>query len=155
TVINALLETVGEEGTIVMPTYSTNRRKVRRSRREIKLGVTWKYRITPYNLKQSPCWTGAIPESFRKRPNAFRSLNPTHSIAAIGARAREIIEAAKDNADEGFKKVLELDGYVLLIGVGLNACSAMHLAESYVQPPKHILEKIQPPQELIKKYGKD
>ncbi|MGB9684080.1 MAG: AAC(3) family N-acetyltransferase [Candidatus Bathyarchaeales archaeon] len=44
---------------------------------------------------------------------------------------------------------------VLLIGVGLGVCSAMHLAEEQVQLPKHILAKIQPPQELIAKYGKD
>ncbi|MBX5320564.1 hypothetical protein HN007_01050 [Candidatus Bathyarchaeota archaeon A05DMB-3] len=31
----------------------------------------------------------------------------------------------------------------------------MHLAEEQVQLLKHILAKIQPPQELIAKYGKD
>ncbi|MEM2939525.1 MAG: AAC(3) family N-acetyltransferase [Candidatus Bathyarchaeia archaeon] len=155
TVIDALLETVGEEGTVIMPTYSTNRRRVRRSRREIELGVTWKYKIMHYDPKRTSCWTGIIPESFRKRHNAFRSLNPTHSIAAIGSRAKEIIEVAKNSADEGYKKVLELDGYVLLIGTGLDVCSAMHLAESRVQLPRNILEKIQPPQELIRKYGED
>lgn len=154
-VIDALLETVGETGTVVMPTYSTNRRKVRRSKREVVLGVTWKYRITPYDPKRTPCWTGAIPEAFRKRSNAMRSLNPTHSIAAIGAKAKEIVDAAKESADNGFKKVSELNGYVLLIGVGLDVCSAMHLAEEEAQLPKHLLAKIQPPQELIVKYGKD
>ncbi|KPV65080.1 MAG: Aminoglycoside 3-N-acetyltransferase [Candidatus Bathyarchaeota archaeon BA1] len=32
---------------------------------------------------------------------------------------------------------------------------AMHLAEERVQLPKHISEKLQPPLELLKKYGKD
>lgn len=155
TVVDALLETVGKEGTVVMPTYSINRRKVRRSKKEITWGVTWKYKITSYDPKRTPCWTGAIPEAFRKRKNAERSLNPTHSIAAIGAKAKEIVDAAKENADQGFKKVLGFNGYVLLIGVGLNVCSAMHLAEEQVQLPKHILEKIRPPQELIAKYGRD
>ncbi|MBS7633994.1 AAC(3) family N-acetyltransferase [Candidatus Bathyarchaeota archaeon] len=109
----------------------------------------------PYDPERTSCWTGIIPESFRKRHNAFRSVNPTHSIAAIGSRAKEIIEAAKKSADKGYKRVLELDGYALLIGTRLDVCSAMHLAESHVQLPRNILEKIQPPQEIIRKYGED
>ncbi|MBS7636922.1 hypothetical protein KEJ37_06290 [Candidatus Bathyarchaeota archaeon] len=31
-------------------------------------------------------------------------MNPTHSIAAIGAKAKEIVDAAKESADNGFKK---------------------------------------------------
>ena len=44
------------------------------------------------------------PGSLQKKKNALRSLNPTHSIAAIGAKAKEIVDAAKESADEGFKK---------------------------------------------------
>ena len=54
TVIDALLETVGEEGAVVMPTYSTNREDVQRTPEEVKLGVTWKARILPYNPKTTP-----------------------------------------------------------------------------------------------------
>lgn len=155
TVISALLETVGKEGTVVMPTYSANRRKVRRTGKEKQLGVTWKYDVLPYDPKQTPCWTGIIAETFRKANDAIRSLNPTHSIAAMGPKAKEIIDARGGSADEGFKKVLELDGYVLLIGVGLGVCSAMHLAEERVQLPEHISRKLQPPLELLEKYGRN
>jgi aminoglycoside 3-N-acetyltransferase len=146
-VIDALLETVGKEGTIVMPTYSANREDVERSEREVELGVTWKSRILPYDAKKTPCTTGRIPETFRKRTNAVRSLDPAHSLAAIGPKANELI---KD-----WDKLLEADGYILLLGVDLAVCSAMHLAERQVQMPQHILEKVEPPRELLGKYGED
>jgi len=144
-VIDALLETVGEEGTIVMPTYSTNRKDVERTQREAELGVTWKAKILPYDPQETPCWTGRIPETFRKRKGAARSTDPTHSLASIGPKANRLIQ--------GWSRLLEEDGCILLLGVGLNCCSAMHLAEKHVQLPSHILEKIEPPYELLKKYG--
>ncbi len=147
TVIDALLETVGEEGSIVMPTYSTNRKEIERTKREVEFGVTWKYKILPYNPQETPCWTGRIPETFRKRKNVIRSVNPTHSVAATGPKANQLVQ--------GWNKLLEADGYILLLGVDLGCCSAMHLAEERVQLPPHILEKITPPPELLEKYGAD
>ena len=146
-VIDALLETVGEEGTIVMPTYSTNRENVERTQREIELGVTWKSKILPYDPEETPCWTGRIPETFRRRKGVVRSLNPTHSLAALGLKANELVQ--------GWNKLLQADGYILLLGVDLGCCSAMHLAEERVQLPPHILEKIRPPPELLENYGPD
>jgi len=146
-VIDALLETVGDEGTIVMPTYSSNRKEVERTRREVELGVTWKFKILPYDPKETPCWTGLIPDTFRKRKGAARSSNPTHSLVAIGPKAKELIE--------GWDRLLEADGCILLLGVGLGCGSAMHLAEEGVQLPPHISEKLTPAPELIRRYGPD
>jgi len=143
-VIDALLEVVGEEGNIVMPTHSTNLLEVQRTPEEIAMGVTWLYKILPYNPAETPCRTGTIPEAFRKRQGAIRGSHPSNSIAALGPKAEELVE--------GWQKMLELDGYILLIGVGLSVCTAMHLAEKRVQFPKHILEKITPPKELLEKY---
>jgi len=152
-VIDALFEVVGEEGAIVMPTYSTNRIEVEKTSEEIVLGVTWKYKILPFNPKETSCWTGTIPETFRKRKGAARSLHPTHSITSIGPKAKEIAEAGNEpSALGGWRKLLELNGYILLIGVGLDRCSSMHLAEERVQLPKRILDKTTLPQALRQKY---
>jgi len=154
-VIDALLEVVGEEGTIVMPTHSSNLEKVELSPEEKAAGVSWLFKILPYNPKETPCTTGIIPETFRKRHGAIRSQHPALSIAALGPKAKEITGAGDGRSLDGWKVVYELDGYILLIGVGLEVCTAMHLAESMVQLPKHILEKITPPKWFVEKYPED
>lgn len=152
TVIDALLEVVGEEGTLVMPTHSKNLLEVERTPEEKAIGVPWLYKILLYDPKETPCTTGTIPETFRKRKGVIRSAHPVFSVAAIGPKAKGIIEAGGKNVLDGWEKLLELDGYILLLGVGLKVCTAMHLAERRVQFPKHILEKITPPQWLVEKY---
>jgi len=154
-VIDALLETVGKGGTIVMPTHSTNRIKVELTAEEVAASVSWLYKILPFDPKETPCSTGLIPETFRKRKGVIRSLHPMFSVAAIGPIAREIVEAGSGNVLEAWKKLLELDAYILLIGVGLEVCTAMHLAEERVVLPKHILEKITPPKWFVEKYPED
>jgi len=152
TVIDALLEVVGEEGTIAMPTHSNNLEKVELSLEEKAAGVSWLFKILPYNPKETPCTTGIIPETFRKRRGVIRGQHPSQSIAAIGPKAKEITSAGNGRSLAGWKVLYELDGYILLMGVGLEVCTAMHLAESMVQLPKHILEKITPPKWFVEKY---
>ena len=154
-VIGALLEVVGKEGTIVMPTHSTNLVKVELAPKEVATGALWLYQILPYNHKETPCSTGVIPETFRKRKGVMRSLHPVFSVAAIGPKAKEIVEAGSERVLKAWKKLLELDGYILLIGVDLSFCTAMHLAEERVVLPKHILEKITPPKWFVEKYPED
>jgi len=149
-VIDALLDTVRREGTIVMPTHSTNRIKVELTPEEVAAGVLWLYKILPFDPKETPCSTGVIPETFRKREGVMRSLHPMFSVAAIGPKAKKIVEA-----HDAWKKLLELDGYILLIGVGLEVCTAMHLAEERVVLPKHILKKLTPPKWFVEKYPED
>ena len=156
TIIDALLEVVGEDGTIVMSAYSNNRIEVERTPEENKMGVTWKYKILPYDPKKASCWTGVIPETFRKRKGVLRSLHPTHSIATLGKHAKEIVGAdgGRDSM-AGWRKLMELNGYILLLGVRLDSCSSMHLVEERVQLPKHILYMITSPKELVEKYPED
>ncbi len=143
-IVDSLLETVGEAGTVVMPTYSTNREAVPRTPQEKAQGVNWKYKVFPFDPDKESCWTGTIPDTFWRRPAACRSLHPTHSLAAIGSQAGELIG--------GWDQVMAAGGYILLLGVTLRCCTALHLAEERVELPEFIMNKLAPPQKLIDKY---
>ncbi len=70
TVVDALLETVGKTGTLLMATASSG---------------------TPYDFRNSPSHMGAITEEFRKRRGAVRSMNPCMPASALGPRAEEFV----------------------------------------------------------------
>jgi len=146
-VIDALLETVGKEGNVMMSTHSANLGKDQRTPEEIAKGVSWLLKILPYDSEKTPVTTGIIPETFRKRKGVIRGSHPSHSVAASGTKAKEL--------SEGWHRLLEMDGYILLIGVDLDRCTAMHLAEKRVQFPEHILKKITPPKWFVEKYPED
>lgn len=73
TVIDALVEAVGPGGTVLFPTLTGTEQDGPQHPPVIELAAT-------------PCWTGTIPETARRRPEAIRSVHPTHSVSAIGAR---------------------------------------------------------------------
>lgn len=145
-IIEALLESVGEEGTIMMPTQSWKNL-------DPSTGVHWEepeewwqiirdnwpaYRkeITPTNTM------GAVAEMFRKWSGAVRSDHPARSVAAYGKNA-EFLTKNHDLSNifgEGspISKLYELDGYVLLIGVGYDKNTSIHLADVRAEyPGKH------------------
>jgi aminoglycoside 3-N-acetyltransferase len=117
-VIDALTETVGEQGNIVMSTHSANLSEDKRTPEEKAMGVSWLCKILPCDPDTTPVRTGIIPETLRKRRGVFRGSHPSNSVAALGPKAKEL--------SEGWHRLLELDGHILLIGVGLDRCTAMH-----------------------------
>ncbi len=147
TVIDALLETVGKLGNVVMSTHSANLSEDKRTPEMIEAGISWLFKILPYDPDQTPVTTGIIPETFRKRDGVVRGRHPSLSIAALGPKAERL--------SEGWHRLLELDGYILLIGVGLDRCTAMHLAEKRVQFPDHILKKITPPKWFVEQHSEN
>jgi aminoglycoside 3-N-acetyltransferase len=90
------------------------------------------------------CWTGRIPETFRKRPNATRSIHPTHSVAAIGAAADQLTRdhiysiTPCDQLSPYGKLAQRENSYILLLGVDHNANTTMHHVEEIVGVNYHI-----------------
>lgn len=145
-VIEALLEAVGSDGTIMMPTQSWKNL-------DPTAGVHWEepedwwqiirdhwpaYQkdITPTNTM------GAVAEMFRRWPGTLRSNHPARSVAANGKYA-EYLTADHDLSNifgEGspIGKLYDLDSFVLLIGVGYDKNTSLHLADVRANyPGKH------------------
>lgn len=146
-IIEALIEGVGADGTIMMPTQSWKNL-------DSEAGVHWEEpkewwqtirdnwpaydkAITPTNTM------GAVAEMFRRWPGALRSDHPARSVAAWGKYA-EYLTQNHDLSNifgEGspIGKLYELDGYVLLIGVGYDKNTSLHLADVRAEyPGKHL-----------------
>lgn len=146
-VIEALLECVGEEGTIMMPTQSWKNL-------DPEAGVHWQEpkewwqairdNWPAYDKEITPTNTmGAVAEMFRKWPGAKRSDHPARSVAAYGKYADYLTENHDlsnifgDGSPIG--KLYELDGYVLLLGVGYDKNTSLHLADARAEyPGKHM-----------------
>ncbi|REJ04144.1 aminoglycoside N(3)-acetyltransferase [Microbacterium bovistercoris] len=137
TVITALRETVGPFGTVVMPSQSWQlcdpdylddpalpsaaRSKVRQS-------------LPVFDEVLTPTRSmGAIAELFRLQPDAHRSPHPHRSFAAAGLEAREITRVHELSSPFGesspLARLYALDAVVVLLGVGFDKCTSLHLAE--------------------------
>ena len=145
-VIEALIETVGEDGTVMMPTQSWKNL-------DPETGVHWDADETDwdrirenwpaYNKAITPTNTmGAVAEMFRSWPGAVRSDHPARSVAAWGKHAEyltkdhDISDIFGDTSPIG--KLYELDGKVLLIGVDYDKNTSIHLADVRAEyPGKH------------------
>lgn len=136
-VIEALIETVGSEGTIMMPTQSWKNL-------DPEDGVHWtiskddwqiiRDNWPAYDKAITPTNTmGAVAEMFRSWPGALRSDHPARSVAAWGKHA-EYLTKDHDLSNifgEGspIAKLYELNAKVLLIGVGYDKNTSIHLAD--------------------------
>ncbi len=138
TVIQALQETVGEEGTICMPAYST----------DFTDPFYWQNPPIPEEWHQvyrenlpafDPLFTpsrglGVTAESFRQFPGVLRSNHPTISVTAWGKHAEKIISEHSLDIPFGkrtpFEMMYKLDAKVLFIGTDYETNSSFHLAEA-------------------------
>jgi aminoglycoside N3'-acetyltransferase len=73
---------------------------------------------------------GAIPAAVLARPDRFRGYHPENSFAAVGPLARELI-AGQEPLDTyaPLEELVRRNGAVVLMGVGLDTMTLLHLAE--------------------------
>ena len=145
-VIEALLETVGNTGTVMMPTQSWKNL-------DPTAGVHWeepeewweliRENYPAYDKDITPTNTmGAVAEMFRKWNGTLRSDHPARSVAAWGKYAKHLTDnhdlSNIFGDDSPLSKLYDLDGYVLLIGVGYDKNTSLHLADARAAyPGKH------------------
>lgn len=122
-IVQALLQAVGEKGTLMMPALT--------------------YLQQPshmHDTRTTPSCVGYLTEYFRTRPGTLRSLHPTHSVCAVGPAAEEVLEfhildKTPCGPNSPFNYLLHYNGKILMLGCGLTANTSMHAIEEYVRPP--------------------
>lgn len=149
-VIEALLDGVGDEGTVMMPTQSWKNLDPFSGVYGQEPKEWWpiiRENIPAYDKRITPTNTmGAVAEMFRQWPGVLRSDHPARSVAAWGKSARYLTEnhglsdIFGDSSPIG--RLYELDGYVLLIGVGYDKNTSLHLADVRAEyPGKHTVRE--------------
>ena len=82
---------------------------------------------------------GKISETFRKQKGVVRSMHPQDSFAAFGKHAQfitadHVLETALGRGSP-LQKIYDLDGWILLLGVGHGNNTSLHLAENRAEFP--------------------
>lgn len=149
-VIQALEGVLGETGTLVMPAHSG----------DLSDPALWSHPPVPQEWwptirETMPAFEsdltptramGAIAETFRRRRGALRSNHPHDSFVARGPHAEFI--TGNHSLDFGvgesspLARIYDLNGWVLLLGVGHGNNTSLHLAEyRAAYPSRRIIEQ--------------
>lgn len=120
TIIDAILDIIGSDGNLVMPTFGSD-------------GAV-------FNPKESNTNLGIIPIAMMKRKEAVRSKHPLASVAAIGPKAEWLIkDHEKTSVAHGkntpYAKLSEINGKILLLGVDQDRNTFLHTIEETLQLP--------------------
>jgi len=117
--------------------------------------MTWRA-VTPAQPKwdemKTPSHTGVLSEIFRKNYSTVRSIHPTHSVAGRGPNAamllsRHHLDIRPVSANSPYGLLRDYETYILLLGVGLESCTAIHLPEETINPDLYLL-----PPETVELY---
>jgi aminoglycoside 3-N-acetyltransferase len=106
TVIDALLDVLTPEGTLIMPTFNFG----------FNQGEPWDVRKTPSKM-------GVLTELVRLNPESRRVFHPFYSFAILGKLKEELAAVRyKDSygSDSIFARLRKLDGKIMIIGLSYN-----------------------------------
>jgi aminoglycoside 3-N-acetyltransferase len=121
--VDALLLAVGQEGTLLVPRFSTY----------FDLEGVYDHRHPP------PTWTGQVSDWLLKRPGAVLSLHPSHAVVAIGSQAEAVIDrhdrVSPLGLDSPFDRMAQWGGKVLLMGVNQRVNTTIHTGEAHAGVP--------------------
>ncbi|MER5481045.1 AAC(3) family N-acetyltransferase [Streptomyces sp. NPDC002734] len=146
-VVQALLDAVGPEKTLAVPAQSgalSDPAYWENPPIPREWWETVRATMPRYDAATTPAQhMGVIAETVRAWPGAVRSAHPQTSFAALGRRAAEIVEGHAADCALGehspLARLERLGARVLLLGVGYDSCTALHLAE--YRTPSPVLER--------------
>lgn len=143
-VVQALLDVLGQKGTLVVPTQSSDNSDPAEWGNPPVPESWWpdiRASIPAYDPRTTPTRAmGAIAEAVRTWPGALRSAHPQTSFAAVGPRAAALLEGHALDCRLGERSPLarleESGARVLLLGAGFDSCTCFHLAEYRLPAPE-------------------
>ncbi len=139
TVIEALMECVGENGSIFMPALALSP-EMELTEEDKVMGITVKIKVLPEDAPRTAM--GIIADTFRKREDVITG----HGVIRTAGWGLHAEEAGKGGLDY----VIHNGGKVLLLGVDIYKLTAMHYVEDAL--PKEIGEMFAPTEEINQKY---
>ena len=149
-VIIALQKVLGETGTLVMPTHSTDLSDPSQWENPPVPESWWqtiRETMPAYDPDLTPTRSmGKIVETFRKQKGVLRSAHPQSSFCAIGPQASHIVSnhslAFGFGEHSPLARIYDLNGFVLLLGVGHSSNTSIHLAEYRADfPTKRVVQE--------------
>ena len=126
TVVDALLETLGPDGTLVVPTFTYA------DPHDYPDSINPNWIFDPANTHSG---MGAITNAVRMRKNALRSVHLWHSVAAIGPLAEKVVTgngktwASAWDANSPMAWTFDNGASILMLGVPYQNLTAIHVWE--------------------------
>jgi aminoglycoside 3-N-acetyltransferase len=145
-VLHRLTRTIGSEGTLLMPTFTSVARHAIFHSNFTRKGC-WcegmESRYIPFIPELQPDKEiGAIAHRLCSWPSSRRSNHPAYSYVAVGNRGDELVREVKlDDPLLPVRKFLKRNPRLVTIGVGFLAVTAIHLAVETVKPAKFVKER--------------
>jgi aminoglycoside 3-N-acetyltransferase len=131
TVVTALREAVGPDGTALFPTH------------------TWGPNQNPdnppaFDARTARSVVGLVSETARTMPGGIRSLSPTHSVVAFGAQAEWLCGAHHRSltpcgVDSPYERLCQVGGKILLLGCDHESNTSLHMVEELADLPYQMI----------------
>ncbi|MGN1147245.1 MAG: AAC(3) family N-acetyltransferase [Lachnospiraceae bacterium] len=142
TVIEALMECVGENGSIFMPALRLGP-AMELTEEDKKMGITVKIKVLPEDAPKTDM--GIIADTFRRRADVITSEGIIRT-SGWGLHAKEVVKG-------GLDYVIHNGGKALLLGVDIYKLTAMHYMEDIL--PQEISDIFAPNEAVCKRYPSD
>ncbi|UNM14230.1 AAC(3) family N-acetyltransferase [Streptomyces formicae] len=144
---DALLTAVGEQGTLVVPAFTTENSDTSTAHLRLVEGMTptqaaaFRATMPAFDPATTPSTgMGRLAESVRTASGAVRSTHPQVSFAALGRRAAQLLSghplSSHFGEDSPMGALYRAGARVLMINVGFSVCTAFHLAEYRTGAPE-------------------
>jgi len=132
TVINAFLE---EGCTLLAPSFTydyqfPHEEFIKQNAQEEEYITEPHNRIYSMNTTEIASDMGAIPRAMVNTTGRHRGVHPTNSFVSLGPEAEELISCQTfEDVYAPFQKMMDKNGFIIMMGVDLTKMTAIHYAE--------------------------